>query len=69
MKYTYAFPDGQKVEMSGLSRCLCSGCRERFNSVTAFDKHKKNLECLEPSSIGMSKNADNYWITEPYEAD
>jgi hypothetical protein len=57
------------------SRCQCSGCNEYFNSDTAFDMHRtgefgKDRRCMTPAEMlkaGMAKNADDWWITEPYD--
>jgi hypothetical protein len=31
----------------------CSGCGVLFTSGSAFDKHRRNLQCLAPESIGL----------------
>jgi hypothetical protein len=58
------------------SRCLCRGCGQLFNSVTAFDSHRVDdrtgpahaaRRCLTPAEmrrVGMSLNATEFWITE-----
>lgn len=50
--------------------CTCSACHEPFNSTCAFDKHRKgdyrNRRCLTESEmlgIGMSRNAEGWWVT------
>jgi hypothetical protein len=53
----------------GNKRCFCSACKNYFNSVSAFDKHRKgdyknegaNRHC---DTKGMFKNKDGYWVTE-----
>jgi hypothetical protein len=53
-------------------RNQCQGCKEYFNSNTPFDKHRTgeygvNRRCRTPEemlSLGMSLNADGFWITE-----
>ena len=54
-------------------RNQCQGCKEYFNSNTAFDKHRtgdhgKNRRCrtpLEMTEKGMLINNDGFWISEP----
>ncbi len=36
-----------------MNRCHCMGCHRTFNSVGAFDKHRKGGECSEPLICGM----------------
>ena len=50
----------------GNRRCQCSGCGEYFNSVFAFEKHRKgnhsnNSRYCDTSK--MFKNANGYWVT------
>lgn len=50
--------------------CECGGCRERFNSLSAFDLHRHGAygvdrHCRQPSemiAIGMSRNDHGLWI-------
>ena len=58
------------------NRNQCSGCRQYFNSNSAFDKHrtgdhgKGTRRCRteeEMLAIGMSLNKDGFWITEKME--
>lgn len=54
------------------SRNQCSGCKQYFNSNTAFEKHRTgafgvNRRCRsseEMLKIGMTKNKSGFWITE-----
>ena len=54
------------------SRNQCGGCREYFNSNTAFEKHRTgefgvNRRCLTPDEMiakKMSKNAAGFWVSE-----
>lgn len=52
-------------------RCQCPDCREYFNSVAAFDRHrdgshkKQTRHCVDPAKLGMSRNAAGFWITAP----
>lgn len=59
-KITYTFNDGQTIEWSGKSACLCSSCREIFNSVAAFEKHNKGGKC---DTNQMAKNNRGLWVT------
>jgi hypothetical protein len=66
----------KKVRRLTGSRCLCRGCGQLFNSVTAFDRHRVDdrtrlpivtRRCLTPAEmqhIGMSLNSAEFWITE-----
>jgi len=53
-------------------RNQCQSCKGYFNSVTAFDKHRKgkhgvDRRCLneeEMLGLGMSLNKDGFWITK-----
>jgi hypothetical protein len=54
------------------SRNQCQGCKEYFNSVGAFDKHRtgeygKNRRCKtkeEMEAGGMILRSDGFWIRE-----
>lgn len=54
------------------SRNQCAGCREYFNSNTAFDMHRVgehgvNRRCMtkdEMTAKGMLVNHAGFWITE-----
>jgi len=53
-------------------RNQCQGCKQYFNSTTAFDlhrtgKHGVNRRCRTPEEmrdIGMLINSAGFWITE-----
>jgi hypothetical protein len=52
------------------SRCQCLGCDEYFNSVTAFDKHRRgeaeDRYCLTTEQMlekGYEKNKALFWTT------
>ena len=51
----------------GNSRCQCLACGEYFNSVSAFELHRRgkpeNRRCIYPSDFGMIKNEAGFWIT------
>jgi hypothetical protein len=48
---------------------MCSGCQRRFNSVSAFDRHRSGKPaervCLDPESLGMKVGSHGFWITAP----
>ena len=54
------------------SRNQCGGCRQYFNSNTAFDKHRTgehgvNRRCMTKEEMvdkGMSINPQGFWISE-----
>lgn len=56
-------------------RNQCQGCKQYFNSNTAFDKHRHGKHghgrrCLTPEEMiakGMSINHAGFWITEAYD--
>lgn len=56
-------------------RNQCQGCKEYFNSNTAFDKHRTGKHghgrrCMttdEMTALGMSKNQAGFWITQAYD--
>jgi hypothetical protein len=60
------------VKLSG-TRNQCTGCKEYFNSNTAFDKHRTgkhgvNRRCRTPEemqNLGMFINIYGYWVSEP----
>ncbi|MCC6315062.1 MAG: hypothetical protein IT337_13740 [Thermomicrobiales bacterium] len=60
----------------GTGQCLCMGCGEAFNSVSAFDRHQRigsdgRTICLHPLEITdrngnpkpMVRNARGWWVT------
>jgi hypothetical protein len=57
------------------SRNQCQSCKQYFNSVTAFDKHRigehgVNRRCRTPeemTALGMLVNHAGFWITEKYD--
>ncbi len=50
------------------NRCQCAACGEYFNSVSAFDKHRRGKErrfcwsVQQMQSAGMGKNRAGYWV-------
>ncbi len=60
----------------GTGVCECGACRERFKSVTGFDRHRvgpgdarRCLSAEEMRAAGMSRNERGQWITAAYEVD
>jgi hypothetical protein len=60
------------IRLTG-SRNQCPTCGELFNSVSAFDRHrrgsyqKRTRHCLTPEEMtakGMTKNEGGFWVTE-----
>ena len=57
------------------SRNQCQGCKQYFNSNTAFDMHRTgeygvNRRCRTPQEMterGMCVNHAGFWITEKYD--
>jgi hypothetical protein len=56
-------------------RNQCQGCKEYFNSTSAFDKHRvgefgKDRRCRtteEMTALGMGLNADGFWVKTIYD--
>ncbi len=46
---------------TGLSRAHCTGCHKTFNSVSAFDKHRPNMICIDPVKIKMEMSNKGIW--------
>lgn len=70
--------NGSKIEERPLSgaRCRCSVCGKRFNSISAFDRHRyggygnwgRDRRCRtwqELRARGFVVNGDGYWIERP----
>jgi hypothetical protein len=64
------------VKLTG-NRNQCQGCKQYFNSNSAFDKHRTgehgvNRRCRTPdelTALGMLVNHAGFWITEKYDGD
>ena len=58
----------------GNRRCQCGACKEYFNSVAAFEKHRigdhgVNRRCMSPKAMyqaGMSINGAGFWISSSW---
>jgi hypothetical protein len=54
------------------AHCQCGVCKEYFNSVYAFDRHRtgehgKSRRCLtipEMGRLGMERNTGGWWISQ-----
>jgi hypothetical protein len=49
-----------------MDRCTCSACNKRFNSMYAFDKHRRDHSCLSDEqmlAIGMAQSKTGLWVT------
>lgn len=57
------------------NRNQCQGCKQYFNSNSAFDKHRTGVYCSsrrcrtpeEMLALGMLINHAGFWITEKYD--
>jgi hypothetical protein len=50
------------------SRCQCGGCGLYFNSLSAFEKHRRDFRCLslaEMTARGMVPDTAGWWMTKP----
>lgn len=45
---------------TGRSRCHCAACHEHFNSIYAFNCHRKDFKCQNPTSRGLVQ-VNGYW--------
>ena len=43
------------------NQCFCSGCGEYFTTVGNFDKHKRIDGCLDPETVGLTRDDRGYW--------
>ena len=46
--------------------CYCSGCQQRFSSLTSFDTHRVgqhgvDRRCAAPEDVGLVRNAKGLW--------
>jgi hypothetical protein len=46
-------PCGHRTKHTSRVGC-CAGCRNLFSSDSAFERHRRGGECLEPSSVGLN---------------
>ncbi len=45
-------PCGHRTRHTQRIGC-CSGCRHLFSSDTAFERHRRHGQCLNPRSVGL----------------
>jgi hypothetical protein len=50
-----------KSKWTGLGRAHYCSCHQTFNSVSSFDKHRKNFACLDPLDLKMEMNEHGIW--------
>lgn len=31
----------------------CASCHETFGGVSGFEKHRRNLQCIDPATLGL----------------
>lgn len=58
-----------KEKWTGNNRCHCSGCHRTFNSVGAFDRHRRDGGCLDPIDLGMEMSPESIWASKMSEED
>ena len=39
----------------------CGACHRTFGSVTGFDRHRRNGECVDPATLPMHTDARGVW--------
>jgi hypothetical protein len=39
----------------------CTTCHHTFGSVTGFDRHRRNGECIAPTALPMHKDRRGVW--------
>ena len=43
----------------------CGGCERVFGGDRGFDKHRRDGQCLHPSTVGLSLSPSGVWV-QPY---
>jgi hypothetical protein len=46
------YPCGHRTQHTSRIGC-CAGCRNLFSSDSAFAKHRKAFQCVEPTAAGL----------------
>jgi hypothetical protein len=46
----------------GTSTALCTVCHESFNTVSNYDRHRRDGWCLNPEEIGLRKASTGHWV-------
>lgn len=47
------------------SQAHCSACHHTFGGITAFDRHRRGGECLDPLAIGLRADRKGIWRFPP----
>lgn len=42
-----------RLRWGSRSWCHCTGCHRTFRSTGGFDKHRRDMVCIDPAEIGM----------------
>ena len=50
----------------GSSAAQCVKCDCIFKSVSGFDYHRVNGECVPPEQRGMKQNSQGFWILKEW---
>lgn len=45
---------GSRWGGNNTAHCAAKGCCKTFSGISTFDRHRRNGECLDPASLGMS---------------
>jgi hypothetical protein len=45
------------------AHCAALGCHRTFGGVTGFDAHRKDGECINPTTLGMVLSDHGIWRT------
>lgn len=55
-----------KERWTGSRKAHCTGCCRTFKSVSAFDRHRRDMKCLNPEDCGMTMKDGVWanWMTE-----
>lgn len=41
---------------AGREVCQCASCSEVFTTVLAFDAHRRDAQCVHPSTVGLERS-------------
>ncbi len=52
-----------KESWKSVSWAHCSGCHRTFRSVGGFEKHRRDMKCLDPDDLGMKMDEKGCWYT------
>lgn len=56
-----------KAELMNSERAQCRKCLEVFSRTSNFERHRKNGDCVDPSSVGLiiKVSGENSWWQMP----